>query len=264
MIIGQSHRRAGLTLLELIIVLIILVALAGLVLPMFPDLITRSRTATGATNIREVLKAVDTYIQMDPRYKHPDGWDALTDGTALVSYLPAAGGKILAAPLTSAEIAGLNAVSPTGAFSVYLMQASVPASQPAPPAEPFSTTFNPYTTAITAATPLTDSIAVAQIDSSLATYPQTVEKLGLDVNGKYVLFGVGRRSSMMGKSMREVPVNSSDNPEVIYGRFLVIYQVADGSGPLNPARMVGAVGLRPDDIQGVGQHIQDYHRDAIK
>ena len=56
------HRnRKGLTLIELVVVMTILVALAGLLVPTFASMLTRGHTSTCSTNIGEVNKAVQEY-----------------------------------------------------------------------------------------------------------------------------------------------------------------------------------------------------------
>src|SRR5207245_6349560 len=84
--IRKSPARRGLTLMELVIVLVILVALAGIVIPLLPNMLTRAHTASAATNMQEVIKLIATYAQLT--FAYPDGWDSLTDGANIVSYVP--------------------------------------------------------------------------------------------------------------------------------------------------------------------------------
>ena len=76
----DHHARGGLTLLELVVVMAILIALAGILVPVFPDLLARASTSTGATNLTEVAKAVQMYQGLYRSY--PDLLDSLVDGTA--------------------------------------------------------------------------------------------------------------------------------------------------------------------------------------
>src|SRR6266446_306962 len=72
-------RRRGLTLIELIVVLMVLVALAGILVPMLPSMLTRAHVAAHVTNVVEIAKAITTYQALNSGY--PDQWDSLTDGT---------------------------------------------------------------------------------------------------------------------------------------------------------------------------------------
>src|ERR1043165_9678867 len=78
--------RRALTLIELIVVLVVLIGLAGIIIPMLPNMLTRTHTASAATNIQEISKWIQTYEQLYFRY--PANWDALTDGTQLAPYIP--------------------------------------------------------------------------------------------------------------------------------------------------------------------------------
>ncbi len=74
------RRRAGLTLMELVVVMVILIALAGIILPLFPSMLTRAHTSSTATNIAEASKAVQLYYNMYSGY--PNNLDNLVPGGA--------------------------------------------------------------------------------------------------------------------------------------------------------------------------------------
>ena len=75
---ARNDRRRGLTLIELVVVMTILIALGGLLIPMFASMLTRGHTSTCATNIGEVAKAVQQYQLLYGSY--PTDLDSLTDG----------------------------------------------------------------------------------------------------------------------------------------------------------------------------------------
>ena len=68
--------------MELVVVLTILVALAGILVPLLPGLFTRSAIATNSTNVPEIGKAIGDYQQMYLQF--PNNWDALTDASGNV------------------------------------------------------------------------------------------------------------------------------------------------------------------------------------
>src|SRR3954469_1612874 len=83
---NRYPNRPGLTLMELAVVLVILVGLAAIVVPLLPNMIERTNSATGAANCKEINNQIATFEQFHRSY--PDYYDALTDGTNLVNYIP--------------------------------------------------------------------------------------------------------------------------------------------------------------------------------
>jgi Tfp pilus assembly protein PilE len=59
--------RAGLTLMELIVVL---VGLASIIIPLMPNMLFRTHNATGAVNMQEISKSVQTYQAQ--YFQYPD------------------------------------------------------------------------------------------------------------------------------------------------------------------------------------------------
>ena len=96
-----SLRRPGLTLMELVVVMFILMALAAILVPLFPSLIERAHRSSQATNESELTKAVQLYQGLYGSY--PDGYDLLTDGTNIITYFPA---SPTASPMLFGETAG--------------------------------------------------------------------------------------------------------------------------------------------------------------
>src|SRR5688500_6495918 len=71
---GAEPRR-GLTLLELIVVLAILVALSGLVIPLVQGLGYQTNASTNAAVVGDVNRSVGTFHTRFEKY--PDRWDSL-------------------------------------------------------------------------------------------------------------------------------------------------------------------------------------------
>lgn len=87
----QVRRRKGLTLMELVVVLTILVGLAAILVPLFPNLLRRTHKATDATQSAEVAKAVQLYQAMYLSY--PDQFDLMLTGAGVApDYIPSDGG----------------------------------------------------------------------------------------------------------------------------------------------------------------------------
>ncbi|HWB01213.1 MAG TPA: prepilin-type N-terminal cleavage/methylation domain-containing protein, partial [Pirellulales bacterium] len=77
----MSRRRAGFTLVELIVVVAILAALAGLVISKVDWVRRQANMAVGAESCGDVAQNIQTYIAMTEQL--PNGLDTLiTDGTS--------------------------------------------------------------------------------------------------------------------------------------------------------------------------------------
>ena len=83
---NPRKNRKGLTLIELVVVMTILIALAGLLIPTFAAMLTRGHTSTCSTNIGEAVKAVQQYQLLYGGY--PGNMDSLTDASGRPDQLP--------------------------------------------------------------------------------------------------------------------------------------------------------------------------------
>jgi type II secretory pathway pseudopilin PulG len=91
LILSRRSRKgqAGLTLIELAVVMLILIGLATLVLPMTGGIVGKTHQSTAATTGAELFNQVQLYQAQ--KYGMPGGWDLLTDGAAPLNYLDNAG-----------------------------------------------------------------------------------------------------------------------------------------------------------------------------
>jgi type II secretory pathway pseudopilin PulG len=292
-----NHCRRGLTLIELVVVLLILMSLAAIVIPLFPSMVERAHRASQATNESEVTKAVQLYQGLYGNY--PDGFDLLTDGTNIINYFPAvgtaspmlfgeapgtmgsnvynqgwtfpAGGYVTAAPLTAK---GLNALNGAGIVAEYtLLNGATLAGNAAVNAGyagslAWTPTFNPYTGDTPTVTPLATGTAVVYV------LPSGIQVAGLGnpsiINPKsttqFVLFGVGKRSAMVGTVMSNAPSNFPndavhENPNVVYQRFGVVFQVEDALGNGLPAAVfLGAVAIESNILLATDGTLNSYYQ----
>lgn len=82
----RRRRQLGLTLIELVMVLVILVALAGLLVPQVDFLRRSSDKGTASVTMKNVSENLQLYRTLQGSY--PDNWDSLTDGSTFYSKLP--------------------------------------------------------------------------------------------------------------------------------------------------------------------------------
>jgi len=262
--------RSGLTLVELIVVLTILVAVATIIIPLLPNVLTKANQATDTTQISELAKAIQSYRATSAGY--PDGYDLLTDGTNFPSYLPSTttplGGYAVAGPLTAAELTALNQA---GIFTAHPLATDTTGTD-------FQATVNPYPTGSTIATnqlnitPTATTLNFAVIDPNTnTTLPTTFLQVArqADLTARYVLFGIGSRCSMVSKTIQEapmaVPTNRIVSPSNTYFRYGAIFKVSGneiigtttilGTGT---ARLVAIVSMESGIPQGSEQNFVNF------
>jgi type II secretory pathway pseudopilin PulG len=292
----SSRKRSGFTLLELVVVMFILMALAAIIVPLFPNMVERAHRASQATNESEITKAVQLYQGLYGNL--PDGYDLLTDGTNIINYLPAnntpspmvfgetpgmypggnvasptftypCGGYVYGGALTAGGLAALNGA---GIVNEYPM-ANGATLQGGASVNPNYTgtigwqpTFNPYPNDTPTAIPLTTGTQVVYVN------PTGVQVAGLGspsiINPKsttqFILLGAGKRCSMVGTVMNNVGSNFPndavhENPNIVYQRLGLIFQVEDpGGNPLPSAICLGAVAIEANIILATDGTMSSY------
>lgn len=219
---NKSSSRDGFTLVELIVVLMILVGLAAVLIPAVTDMVARTNASTSSSNISEVANSIQRY---EAQYlEYPNNLDSLmtdllgTDLDTLSADLTAA---IQDVTLTASTRAPLTAA---GITSVGIHAAG-------------DNTFDRATaTALTNTTVLKGLTAATQVTLGLET---------TGVSGKYVVFGLGALAELNGKTNIDAPVYFPEtgtlNPDTIYGRFIAVFQITDGTDPLTRAKLVAVI-----------------------
>ena len=243
----------GMTLIELSVVLLILVGLAGLLLPYVTGFTEKTQTSSAADSLAEINKAIDRFETQFIAY--PDGFDSLVagaEGTAVIDWLvgvgnvPAVPADLEVFAMTSGPVKSLKAAE---IDSLYPMQNTGVAGTD------FNATFAGTSTKATisdAAIGGSTTKAVRIKPASLTTLIQnnmgievdSDDLVALNAENDYVVFGVGQHTQMTGKVLKEAPVYFSggvDNPTARYARFLAVFKVPrDGTR----ASFVGA--MTPD------------------
>jgi type II secretory pathway pseudopilin PulG len=230
-----------LTLLELVVVMAILAALAAIIVPLFPTLLTRAQASAGATNIGEIVKAVQLYQGLHSVYG--DQFDSIIDDTgAVASYVPDATVVQLSAAVLSA--ADVTALSNVGIQNVAQMVDTTTGD--------WNPTFFPYGNDVT--TPPTMTALSGTPNATVAYLSPAVaaRELGVTSAGKYVVFGLGRFCTLSGDVMMEAPVSwnaaPGQDPNLKYSRYGLVFQTQDDAGALTTAKFVGAVAFSTNGI----------------
>jgi len=262
-----KHARRGLTLMELVIVMVVLIGLAGMVVPMLPSMVTRAHTSSHATNVGEIIKLVETFSALNNSY--PDNLDNLVAtgggsgalnpnlpgaGTAGVLTQPTAGwttpcgGEVIAGVLTAPQIAALNAV---GLTTVWPVDATTGGTQDLVNA--------PYGAAAAGAAIGADTAVLS------GTAAQRLYNEPTSSSATYAVFGFGSKASIVGHGVPEAPVHFSDEPgdlsnaSLTYARYGLVFRVTDTAGrTLNRAQFVGALAFHADEVSGAAAAVAEY------
>ena len=244
------NRRAGLTLIELVVVLVILAALAALVVPRLSGIASQSNSATNAAIVSDVNRAVGLY---NARYKdtQPSGWDSLLSSTdaAFTKLHP----TILAAFTTTdttkprLQIATLDAgqaksfqqAGITGFHDADESRTSAPSDN--------SSVFRFLSDGKKVVTLIKDNITSGHgstfIDNAFSLNQYRKDKKGnLVFSYEYVVCGLGGPTNIKGQTINEIPLVQSADPSKYYARMLAVYKIpAAGStgAAIFPAEYVG-------------------------
>jgi prepilin-type N-terminal cleavage/methylation domain-containing protein len=241
--------RRGLTLLELVVVLLILTALAGLLVPVLANMTTRTHGAAGAANVAEIAKAVQTHEALYNEY--PAFFDSLIDDA----------GEVVVDE-TNTYLADIDlGADPLGArIADALLRVGIDGSYQHLAAST-NKTFEPY-----ADPPVFVAITDAPAGQVVTLTPDAITQLGLaplsldPTEGvqAYVAFGLGALSNMVGRSMIEAPVHfpeSGESPVEEYSRFILVYAV-----PANgPARLASVAAGHEEGLSGMNSHLAEYY-----
>lgn len=242
----KAKNRPGLTLLELIVVLMILVAVAGILVPAITGMVGRSHTSAGAANIAECANAIQRYEAQYLRY--PNMLDSLKNTLtgATVTDFDGLGDELVAAvdPVTLDEDT-LAALNGAGIETVGLH---------ADTTTPADATFQ-----------VTSSGTLA--DGSILLGPTEAQQvlMGLEttgVAGKYVALGIGQQNTAIGKTMLEAPVhfpeNGTENPADVYNRFLAVFQILNNDATPAALEKAQFVGMMSPHAGALNTHLEHY------
>ncbi|TVP80017.1 MAG: hypothetical protein EA353_04945 [Puniceicoccaceae bacterium] len=162
--------------LELVVVLTVLVALAGILLPTLPNLLQKSHVAVCSTNIPELNKAMLTYGTL--QFQQPNQFDNLVDASGDLDGLPEGGvdcaGSLDVGNLTADEVDALNDV---GITTIVIADWDE------------NPTFGAHTTAPVVLDGTNDVLIAS------AAHVQDVLNVGTGADERFVVFGVGQQAT---------------------------------------------------------------------
>jgi type II secretory pathway pseudopilin PulG len=241
---AATRPRPGLTLLELVVVLGLMIALVGLLVPLLPNMLYQAHTANGATNISELQKAMTTYQACNLTY--PDGYDSLlTDAGAIPSTMMWMGSSTAQAikdafvkyPLTPTDVKSLKAA---GITQLYNMDSTSGASATFPGTVSTATTLAKDVNVIK----VSPDLLMGNVQDSDGNYVTGLApSSNIDSTATYIALGVGANCTIVGASnggVAEAPIrgmpNGTADLNTKYGRYVVFFKL-DATG--SAATMIG-------------------------
>jgi prepilin-type N-terminal cleavage/methylation domain-containing protein len=240
--------RRGLTLLELVVVMVILAALAGILVPLMPSLARKAHTSSGATNLGEIAKAVQLYATQHGD-SYPNRLDSITTGSGAATYIPTSSGAASAeAPTTPLVIDSLSQPEVDALRDTGITHLAPMIEKPTTEPGSWSPTFYPYG----ASSSVTPTFSAINTSGKIAMLNPAVAaaKLGRPSTGRYAVFGLGKFATVVGEGMNEAPVWYSpvegNDPASKYCRFGLVFQVSDSAETsFSRAKLVGVVEFGP-------------------
>lgn len=267
----DGQNRPGLTLIELVVVLTILTALGGILVPVIGNMIARTHFAKCSVTIPDITRNISRSFASDLTY--PDRWDSLisaADGTSLYPNNPGGpdvSGELTTVTLTADQADGMAAVGITSVVDLEPLVISGGTAENA--------TWDSAPLGTAPVRTLTDGQTVAALNKA----GNSVVSLNLkrhfgpdgiegtaddDASVEYIVFGIGNNSTAVGPSglFVESPTHfggeDAMNPIDVYQRYCVIFSV-DGDGAV---QFEAACSVHPDGFDGAEAHVQGYYEET--
>ncbi len=235
----QSNRqRIGFTLIELVVVLIIIAALAGLAIPLVSMLTRSTNMATSAANQQEIANNIELYFTLQKRF--PQGMDSLitTGGTDIYKAVPSdANTQTIGLPYAGADGTRLEdqlqVTTLTNATGAEFLRSFTRCG--------FDYVFDHDTAVLnsnnsaTSQRTLTGTVNIAEVIPWNGILPAPMgatagslsAKLmpgGVPATSKLVALGFGPKNLAIGKTVMNAPIYPGGDGKY-YGRFIAVFQV---------------------------------------
>jgi len=241
---NYKARQAGMTLIELTVVLLVLIGLAGLMIPYVSGFVSKTHDSTGTFNSAAVDNNIQRYIA--EKMSAPNNMESLismTLGTGAVGTPcdPAVAtiGAVYCKMMEPRFFAATTATMPmamslqmAGITSVYDVDNTAANAT-------FGSVTNPAPTPIVAGTTPLATVAALTVGNGIPATLTVEQHLAAaferNVNDfdstcyDYVAFGIGDKTDMIGSTMNTAPVHFAQQgamgPANRYNRFVAIFQV---------------------------------------
>jgi len=276
---NKMTRQSGMTLIELTVVLLVLIGLAGLMIPYVSGFMSRTHDGTGTGNLGRLNNAIQRFSVEKMRL--PDDLHSLYSTIDADVYQDLMNPGVFVAQIvdgTSANVDELTisqSLDLAGLQTVYGMRDSSTAASATFEAADIATGVLDHTAGpvnmVTIAPANVDGVAGAE------TAAEVVEvAFGLPVGSEsdlcnaYIAVGIGAESELAGTVISDVPVHfaqqGSMGPENKYNRFVAVIRAQKALAPAvpgcpmmaMPATFVGsAMAMMPNHVIGLAEELEN-------
>ncbi len=216
----RNNSRHGLTLLELVIVMTILVALGGIAVAIAPDLLTKAHVSTCVNNIPALESAVQQRLLTEGSIGNRFDGIVPSDGNA-PDWMPGVvEGNVEAYSLTQSDVDALAAIGVTEVVQ--------------PDDTAANATFGKHAGGTVVS--LAEGVSLPQLSGDGVVAAETA--FNFTAEGPLVILGVGEHCSLVGKNgvySREAPIHFGDSSETraenSYARYCILLQVIQDWNP---------------------------------
>jgi len=277
---NKMTRQSGMTLIELTVVLLVLIGLAGLMIPYVSGFMSRTHDGTGTGNLGRLNNAVQRFNVEKMRL--PDDMHSLYSTVDTDVYQDLMNPAVFVVQsVDGTAVAGLaekvisDSLNLAGLQTVYGMRDSSTAASATFEAADIATGKLDHTAGpinmVTIAPANVDGVAGAE------TAAEVVEvAFGLPVGSEndlcnaYIAVGIGAESELAGTVISDVPVHfaqqGSMGPENKYNRFVAVIRAQKALAPAvagcpmmaMPATFVGsAMAMMPNHVIGLAEELEN-------
>ncbi len=256
--LNNTQRQKGLTLIELLLVLVVLIATAGVIVAVFPNIVGQSHAASSSANIEGIVRQISNHNALKGGY--PNDLDLLlhdnADDTSLVPF----GGGVAATELTVGAITARIADGLEEAGIDNLIEHPTGAEFLDEQGETYFTNGTDVAVDFTGPTPANIVTLGGAAITRLGLQPLSLDPTeGIQA---YVVLGLGNSNTGVGETMAAAPVHflpDGGNNAEVYSRFLLIFAVpAEGAARLATVASVD-VHDGTGEVVGLDNHISEYH-----
>ena len=261
---NRTHTH-GFTLIELTIVMLILVALAGIMVPMFGGFTDRAHNSAAAANVSEIAKQIELY-NAKTQQGYPNQFDNLA--SAGVVWTQGVGGNTVGISPAAGNLMSVHTLTDKEATSIIncginkLTDASKNTD---------NATFHVFNLATDLLTVSGPTGGTATTIAIIPAGPTGLQSEGVGLQNAdttkyfYMIVGLGQSCTAVGNVMVAAPVHyDTIDPAVFYQRYCAIFQVPLDANPNAgaPAKIVGVIGVHDAGFAGLDEHIKDYNQDV--
>lgn len=250
----RGYQEKALTLVELVVVLLILIALAGILVPRFPGVLTQAHVAATTTNLpiiestvqsRSLLRSGDLGDRFDSLIVDPSG------AATVAAYLP---GNSFWEPLTLST-------EDQGALGNLGLTELIPARSQGTLTDADATSGSHDGPA----GPLTAVCAMrtsGEATSMLQSFNMTPK-----AGARYLALGIGQQCTLVGgdegAAFSEAPVHFGDTAatrsNVAYTRYFLIVELSNQGTADAEARFIGAAAPHENGLERNAAHLKEFY-----